>query len=80
MDSRQVALEAAEKDFLENNEEQRSRWFGTFASRARLGKMCKRVIDFGRMHYIRNELHMRARLVRFIDDSVTPENVLLLAY
>jgi tRNA:m4X modification enzyme len=52
----------------------------SFSSRARLGRMCKRLIDFGRMHYIRTQLHLQSRLVRFIDSSVTPENVLLIAY
>ena len=52
----------------------------SYASRAKLGRMCKRLIDFGRMHYIRTHLHMEARLVRFIDAAITPENVLLMAY
>ena len=54
--------------------------FISFDSRAKLGKMCKRLIDFGRMHYIRTELKMKARLVKFIDEAITPENVLMLAY
>ena len=78
VDNGQVTVDNNQGTSLEKDGN--SHHFNDFASRANLGKMCKRVIDFGRVHYIRTQLKMSARLVRFIDDSTTPENVLLLAY
>lgn len=34
----------------------------TFAERATLGRQCKRLIDFGRLHYIRTHLGLQVRL------------------
>lgn len=51
-----------------------------FYARAKVGLMCKRLIDFGRMHFIRTKLNMQIRLVKYVSNATTPENVLLLAY
>ena len=47
---------------------------------AMLGRMCKRLIDHGRVQYIRRELGLEATLIPFVHPSVTPENVLLVAW
>jgi tRNA:m4X modification enzyme len=52
----------------------------TYADRVALGRMCKRLIDFGRIEYLRNELKMNATLVYYTEEDVTPENVLLIAW
>ena len=35
--------------------------------------------DIGRMHFIESHLGLTASLVEFVDESVTPENMLLIA-
>lgn len=45
-----------------------------------LGYMCKRLIDFGRLEYVRSELGLNGLLIRYIEDCITPENVALLAW
>jgi tRNA:m4X modification enzyme len=52
----------------------------SYADRVCLGRMCKRLIDFGRIEYLRKELHMNATLVYYTEEDVTPENVLLIAW
>ena len=48
------------------------------ASRRELGRMCKRLLDTGRLHYL--EAHgYSARLQAYVEESVSPENTLLLA-
>lgn len=51
----------------------------TYAERVNLGRMCKRLIDYGRVEYIRHESEMSASLVYYTEESITPENVMLLA-
>lgn len=87
VDSGQLAvdIEEAKKDVNNNHESEgtvkrSTQYFDCFSSRAKLGKMCKRLIDFGRMHFVRTHLKMRTRLVKYIDEAITPENVLLLAH
>jgi tRNA:m4X modification enzyme len=48
--------------------------------RERLGRMCKRLIDVGRIHFIEQSLGMHCRLVTYVSRDVTPENVVLVAY
>lgn len=48
--------------------------------RALFGRMCKRVLDYGRVQFIRNELGLEARLCTYIGENVTPENVVLVAW
>lgn len=43
-----------------------------------LGKKCKRLIDMGRLLWVR-EKGMQAKLVEYIADTVSPENKVLLA-
>lgn len=43
-----------------------------------LGKKCKRLIDMGRLLWLR-ERGMQAKLVEYIADTVSPENKVLLA-
>eukprot|EP01043_Picozoa_sp_COSAG02_P005992 COSAG02_NODE_166_length_31947_cov_34.168617_25_plen_61_part_00 len=46
------------------------------------GRQCKRLIDAGRLHYVRRELpHLAAgaSLVTYCDEEITPENCLLIA-
>ena len=45
----------------------------------RVGRCCKRLIDMGRVWYLRTVLGLTARLVCYAPESMTPENVLLLA-
>ncbi len=47
---------------------------------AMLGRMCKRIIDYGRVLYVRRELQLDATLIPFVHPSITPENVLLVAW
>ena len=47
---------------------------------ASFGRMCKRLLDYGRVEFIRNELGLEARLCTYIGQHVTPENVLLVAW
>jgi tRNA:m4X modification enzyme len=48
------------------------------AQRFALGKKCKRLIDMGRLLWLR-EKGMQAKLVEYIADTVSPENKVLLA-
>ena len=50
-----------------------------YRSRAVLGKKCKRLIDFGRVEYAR-AMGKDAHLVKFIDDSITPENIAIIIH
>ena len=46
------------------------------------GRQCKRLIDAGRLHYVRRELpHLAAgaSLVTYCDEEITPENCLIIA-
>jgi tRNA:m4X modification enzyme len=47
--------------------------------RKRLGRACKRILDRGRLEYIEKMLGMNARLVYYVDESISLENVLLVA-
>ena len=50
------------------------------AEKERVGRCCKRLVDIGRVWYLRQTLGLQARLVCYASESVTPENVLLLAH
>jgi tRNA:m4X modification enzyme len=50
------------------------------ARRAEIGRRCKRIIDLGRIFFLRESLGMQCELVRYASSAVTPENVLLLAW
>jgi len=49
------------------------------AARTQLGLLSKRLLDEGRLVWLRNN-GWEGRLVRFVDRAVTPENVLLLGW
>jgi len=43
-----------------------------------LGRCCQRILDYGRMEYMRNELGFSyCEIVHFVDESITPQNALL---
>lgn len=48
------------------------------SAREEVGRMCKRIIDMGRLHYLRSK-GMTSSLQEYVSDEVTPENVVLLA-
>ncbi|GFN81451.1 tRNA guanosine-2'-o-methyltransferase trm13 [Plakobranchus ocellatus] len=48
------------------------------SERERIGRQCKRIIDTGRLHYLRSK-GMKAWLRQYIDEFTTPENVVLVA-
>ena len=48
--------------------------------RVRVGRMAKRLLECGRVAYLRNEIGLQATLIHFCAPVVTPENVLLLAW
>jgi hypothetical protein len=50
------------------------------ADRLQLGRMCKRVVDYGRVQFLRTELGLEARMCSYVDQCITPENVLLIAW
>lgn len=47
-------------------------------AREKIGRQCKRLIDFGRVQYMR-EHDMDSKLVVYIDERLTPENVAIIA-
>ncbi|XP_060082028.1 tRNA:m(4)X modification enzyme TRM13 homolog [Ylistrum balloti] len=47
-------------------------------TRERIGRQCKRLIDFGRVQYLQ-EHGMDSKLVVYIDERLTPENVAIIA-
>ena len=48
--------------------------------RNKFGYICKWIIDYGRVKYIQSHLNMKnAKTVRYIEDSISPENHLILA-
>ena len=49
------------------------------AARAELGHLCKRLLDEGRLSWLRSR-GWDGRLVRFVARETSPENVLLLAW
>ncbi|RUS88768.1 hypothetical protein EGW08_003485 [Elysia chlorotica] len=51
----------------------------TVPEREKIGRQCKRIIDTGRLHYLRSK-GMQASLREYIDEDTTPENVVLVAY
>lgn len=50
------------------------------SEKERVGRCCKRLIDMGRVWFVRKVLGLQARLVCYAPESITPENVLLLAH
>jgi len=51
----------------------------SISKREEIGRMCKRIIDTGRLHYLRSK-GMDCSLREYVSQDVTPENVVLLAY
>ena len=51
-----------------------------FAERRELGLMARRLLTEGRLAYLRSHGFPNARVVRYVDEAVSPENVLLLAH
>jgi tRNA:m4X modification enzyme len=50
------------------------------AARVRVGRNCKRLLDAGRLDYTQRELGLCGHLVTYCDETVSPENTLLLAW
>ena len=51
-----------------------------FEDRNHFGYICKWLIDYGRVKYIQSHLNMKnAKTTRYIEDSISPENHLILA-
>lgn len=44
----------------------------------KLGHMARRVIDFGRLHALREAGYKNSRLVQYVDPQISPENVCLI--
>ncbi|GFR79293.1 tRNA:m(4)X modification enzyme TRM13 homolog [Elysia marginata] len=49
------------------------------SEREKIGRQCKRIIDTGRLHYLRSK-GLKATLREYIDEGTTPENVVLVAH
>ena len=49
------------------------------SARADAGRRAKDVLDLGRVAFLRSHGYRNARLVRYVDASVSPENVLVVA-
>ena len=47
--------------------------------RAAVGRMCKRLIDLGRVEYLRS-IGLEAELMHYCDAALSPENCLILAW
>jgi len=46
-----------------------------------LGRACQRLIDYGRMEYMKNTLgFMHGEICHYVDEKVTPQNALLIAW
>jgi len=41
------------------------------------GKRVKRILDIGRLHYIRTRLNMKAKLVQYCEESLSPECMMI---
>jgi len=52
--------------------------FLSAGERQQLGRLCKRLIDGGRVHFLKAQ-GFHGRLSRYVGREVTPENVLLTA-
>ena len=52
----------------------------SFAERRELGLLARRLLTEGRLEYLRSNGFPNARVVRYVDEAVSPENVLLLAH
>ena len=52
---------------------------GDVGRRRRVGRMCKRLVDLGRVQYLRS-LGLHAELVYYCPADVSPENALLVAW
>ena len=48
--------------------------------RRELGRMCKRLLDVGRLRYLQEHARMAGQLQTYCDEAISPENVLLLAW
>ncbi|RYG62690.1 hypothetical protein EON64_17410, partial [archaeon] len=44
-----------------------------------IGKQIKRVLDYGRVMYMRQQLGMQVKYVQYCDDSLSPESMLIVA-
>lgn len=47
--------------------------------KARIGRMVKRIFDYGRVLYLRS-LGLQAEMVHYCDAAVSPENCLIIAW
>ncbi|XP_062593752.1 tRNA:m(4)X modification enzyme TRM13 homolog [Saccostrea cucullata] len=48
------------------------------SQREEIGRKCKRLIDIGRVHYLRN-CGLQSQLKTYIEEKLTPENVIIVA-
>jgi hypothetical protein len=42
------------------------------------GQRVKRILDVGRVHYLRDELNLDARLVQYCSDALSPECMMII--
>lgn len=65
---------------LDENEMKSREYFlnATWEDRRKIGRMCKRIIDYARILYLES-IGYEASLVNYIQEDTTPENVLLVA-
>ena len=52
---------------------------GSVDDKARIGRMVKRIFDYGRVLYLRS-LGLQAEMVHYCDAAVSPENCLIIAW
>jgi tRNA:m4X modification enzyme len=49
------------------------------AARVRIGRLCKRLIDAGRVNFLQERMGLRVKLMQYCDEDISAENVLLIA-
>lgn len=53
---------------------------GDPARKAKFGRMCKRLLDWGRLEFLRRELGLETELAHYCSPETSPENALLIAW
>lgn len=64
---------------LDKNSDLSLRELLSVSEREKIGRQCKRIIDTGRLLYLRSK-GMKASLREYVDEDTTPENVVLIAH
>lgn len=68
----------ADTDALRQLEQSLDGQFSSSAARRELGRMCKRLLDQGRLRYLQQHGYC-ARMQAYVSEDVTPENVVIIA-